>query len=330
MGFVGSAEVRRLLAERASVRDLTRPTSDRRALAGLDVEVVTGDLTDRDSVRAAVRGTDTLFHVAADYRLWVPDPPTIYAANVEGSRNIILAAAEAGIDRIVYTSSVAVLGLHPDGRPADEETPSTASGMIGHYKRSKFLAEEAVMALVRDEKIPVRLVNPAAPVGPFDVKPTPTGRMILDAAAGRMPAYVDTGLNVVHVDDVAEGHLLALEKGVPGRRYILGAENLYLKEILRDIADLTGGRPPMVRLPHNLIMPVAYLSEGWARLTRGGEPRVTRDGVRMARKTMFFSADRARHELGFKPRPAREALVDAIDWFRQAGYLGTGQSGKGS
>ncbi|MFQ5692848.1 MAG: NAD-dependent epimerase/dehydratase family protein, partial [Nitrospinota bacterium] len=217
--------------------------------------------------------------------------------------------------------SVATLGLRRDGRPADEETPVHLEEMIGHYKRSKFLAEEAVRAFVREEGFPVVIVHPSAPVGPRDRKPTPTGRLILDAAAGHMPAYVDTGLNVVHVDDVAEGHRLALEKGEPGRGYILGGENMTLKEILTRVAALTGRRPPRIRLSPGVVLPLAWLAQGWARMTGGKEPRITVDGVRLARKKMFFSCERAREELGFRPRPAEEALRDAVDWYRGQGLL---------
>jgi dihydroflavonol-4-reductase len=321
-GFVGSAVARKLLEAGETVRVLARPGSDRRNIVDLKVEVIEGDLRDRASLERALRGCSALFHVAADYRLWVPRPDEIYQANVEGSRNIVLAAAEAGVARIVYTSSVAVLGLIPGGTPADEATPVTVADMIGHYKRSKFLAEEEIRRLVREEGLPVVIVNPSTPIGPRDIKPTPTGRMIVDAAAGRMPAYVDTGLNVVHVDDVALGHLLAFERGAIGERYILGGENMALRDIFAAVAALTGRRAPRIRLPHDLIMPVAAVAEGWARVSGGGEPRVTRDSIRMARKKMFFSIEKARRDLGFAPRPASEALREAVAWFRQWGYCG--------
>ena len=320
-GFVGSAVARKLLAAGETVRVLARPGSDRRNVEGLAVEVVEGDLTDRASLERALKGCSALFHVAADYRLWVPRPAEIYRANVEGSRNIVLAAAEAGVGRIVYTSSVAVLGLIVGGTPADEDTPVALANMVGHYKRSKFQAEEEVRRLVREHGLPVVIVNPSTPIGPRDIKPTPTGRMIVDAAAGRMPAYVDTGLNVVHVDDVAEGHLLAFERGVVGERYILGGENMSLRQILIDVAKLTGRRAPFVRLPHNLILPVAAAAEGWARVAGGREPIVTLDSIRMAKKKMFFSAEKARRALGFAPRPAGEALREAVAWFREMGII---------
>ena len=319
-GFVGSAVVRALLDAGHEVRALVRPTSDRSNIDGLDVECVEGDLTRPETLEGPVAGCDALFHVAADYRLWVPRPREIYASNVDGTRELLRRAAAAGVARIVYTSSVATLGLHRNGTPSDEETQVGLADMIGHYKRSKFLAEEEVRRLALEEGVPVVIVNPAAPIGPRDIKPTPTGRTVLDAAAGRMPAYVDTGLNVVHVDDVAAGHLLAHERGKIGERYILGSENMTLKEILVTIAEITGGRAPRVRLPHDVLIPVALAAQGWARIS-GREPRVTLDGVRLAKKRMFFSIDKARRDLGYAPRAAREALVDAVTWFRERGYL---------
>jgi dihydroflavonol-4-reductase len=321
-GFVGSAVARKLLDRGRAVRVFARPGGDRANLQGLDVEIAEGDLRDAASFAPALKGVGTLYHVAADYRLWVRDTRELYAANVDATRDLLRAAAEAGVGRIVYCSSVAVLGINKDGTPSDEETPVTVADMIGHYKRSKFLAEQAVDALVREEGLPVVIVNPSTPVGPRDIKPTPTGRMIEDAACGRMPAYVDTGLNIVHVDDVAEGHLLAHDRGEVGRRYVLGGEDMALREILALIADIVGRKPPRVRLPHNLIMPAGYVSEAWARLTRSDrEPKVTVDAIRMAKKKMFFSSDRAKRELGYSPRPAEEAIRDAIDWIRAQGRL---------
>lgn len=317
-GFVGSAVARRLVDAGHGVRALVRPTSDRRNLDGLPVEIVPGDLRDRDSLKRALRGCRALFHVAADYRLWVRNPDEIYRSNVEGTRNVLLAALDAGVERIVYTSSVATLGLRNDGIPADEATPVSLGDMIGHYKRSKFLAEEVVRELYREHGLPVVVVNPSTPVGPRDRKPTPTGRMVADAAAGRMPAYVDTGLNVVHVDDVAEGHLLAFASGKIGERYILGGENLSLRAILAEIAALAGRRPPKIRLPHDAVLPFAYLVEGWARLGGTDQPLLTVDGVKLAKKRMYFSSDKARRELGYAPRPARDALKDAVEWFRRS------------
>ena len=314
-GFVGTAVARHLLAAGHEVRAFVRPGSDRRNLQDLTIELSEGDLRDRASLDRAVTGCDAVFHVAADYRLWIPEPPPIYATNVDGTRNVLFAAAAAGIERIVYTSSVATLGLNSDGHPSDETTPAGLDDMIGHYKRSKFLAEAAVREIVAAENLPVVVVNPSTPIGPQDIKPTPTGRMIQDAARGKMPVYVDTGLNIVHVDDVARGHLLAYEHGRIGERYILGGEDLTLRQILELIADLTGRPPPRIRLSHSVVMPIAYLSEFWARLTRGAEPRATVDGVRMSRKLMFFSSAKAETELGYSYRPAKEAMADAVDWF---------------
>jgi len=320
-GFVGSAVLRQLIIAGHSVCALVRTKSDRRNLVGLDVEIVTGDLTDRGSLDRALVGCSTLFHVAADYRLWVPHPQEIYETNVTGTRNIMLAAANAGVTRIVYTSSVATLGLTPDGSPADEDSPVSLEDMIGHYKRSKFLAEAEVKRLADEEGLPVVIVNPSTPVGPRDVRPTPTGRMIVDAASGRMPAFVDTGLNLVHVDDVAIGHLLAFERGKIGERYVLGGQNMTLKEILCELAAITGQRPPRICLPHRLVLPIAYVTEACARLTRGKEPRITLVGVRLAKKKMFFSTDKAKRVLGSHPRPVKEALAEAVDWFRENGYI---------
>lgn len=316
-GFVGAAVARQLVARGEAVRVLARPGGDRRNLAGLDVAVVDGDLTDRASLARACAGIDRLYHVAADYRLWVPRPAAIYRANVDGTRDLMLAAAEAGVGRIVYTSSVATLGLAVDGAAADEATPVGLADMVGHYKRSKFLAEETVRRLIRDAGLPAVIVNPSTPIGPGDIKPTPTGRMIADAVAGRMPAYVDTGLNLVHVDDVAAGHLLAGERGAVGERYILGGENLTLKTILEAIAGLLGRTPPRWRLDHRLVLPVAYLVEGWARLTGLADPMVTVDAVRMSKKRMFFTSAKAERALGYAHRPAAEAIAAAVDWFRR-------------
>jgi dihydroflavonol-4-reductase len=321
-GFVGSAVVRALVSRREPVHAMVRPGSSRlRLLEGLPVEIVTGDLTDPASCRAALEGCNALFHVAADYRLWVPQPAAMYRTNVEGTRQLLLAAAAAGIARIVYTSSVATLGLRPDRRPADETAPATLAAMVGHYKRSKFLAEQAVRDLIAETGLPVVIVNPAAPVGPGDARPTPTGRMVLEAARGRFPAYVDTGLNLVHVDDVAEGHLLAFERGRLGERYILGGDNLSLGDMLAVIASLTGRRAPRWRLPAGALLPIALLAEAVARLSGGREPLVTADGVRMARKPMYFTSAKAERELGYRSRPAVEGLRDAIAWYRSRGCL---------
>lgn len=318
-GFVGSAVARRLLAEGFAVRVLARPGSDRRNLAGIEVEVAEGNLTDPASLQRACAGCEALFHVAADYRTWAPRPQELYQANVEGSRALMRAALQAGVKRAVYTSSVAVLGIPKDGTPGDESTPVTVDDMIGHYKRSKYLAEEAVREFV-GQGLNLVIVNPSTPIGPRDLKPTPTGRIVVDAASGRMPAYVDTGLNIVHVDDVAEGHWLAFSKGRPGERYVLGGTDMSLRRILETIADIVGRKPSKVRLPHAAVMPVAYIAEGLARLT-GKPPVATVEEVRMSKKLMFFSSAKAQRELGYRIRPAREALEDAVRWYRDNGYI---------
>ena len=320
-GFVGAAVLRSLIAAGHNVRALVRPNSDRRNLSGVDCEIVTGDLTEPESLKRAVRGCETVFHVAADYRIWVPDREKMNRVNVEGTVELIRAATAAGVSRIVYTSSVATLRLRDDGFPADEESHAELSDMIGAYKQSKFLAEREVKRLVVEEKSPVVTVQPTAPFGPRDVKPTPTGRMVVEAASGRMPAYVNTGLNVVHVDDVATGHLLAYEKGAVGESYILGGENRTLQWILETVAELTGQRPPLIRLPHWFVTPIAHIWEGVTRLRGRGEPMLTVDSVRMARKLMYFSSEKARRELGYSPRPAVEALRDEVEWFYEHGYV---------
>ena len=321
-GFVGSAVLRHLVEKGLKARALVRPTSERKNLEGVDAEVATGDLTEPETLAPALDGCDGLFHVAADYRLWTRDPAPMFAANVDGTRNILLAAKAAGVIRMVYTSSVATLGFDPGGGPADEETPVSFDDMIGSYKKSKFLAEAEVRRLIADLALPLVIVNPSTPVGPRDIKPTPTGRMLVEAALGRIPAYVDTGLNVVHVDDVAAGHLLAFEKGEAGERYILGGENMALGRILGEIARLRGRAGPRIRIPHGLVLPLAYGAEAWTRLSGGDVPFVTVDELRMARKKMFYSSDKARRRLGYAPRPARQALADAIDWFASNGYFG--------
>ena len=316
-GFVGSAVVRQLLAAGYAVRALVRESSPLANLDGLRVEIATGDLDDRASLGRALRGCSGLFHVAADYRIWVPDQGRMLATNVDGTRNVMRAALAAGIRRIVYTSSVAALGV-PEHGPGDEDTPVLEQDMIGPYKRSKFLAEALVRRMIADEALPAIIVNPSTPVGPFDVRPTPTGRMIVEAAANRMPAYVDTGLNVVHVDDVGRGHVLAYEKGRIGRRYILGGDDMPLAAILARIAEMYGRRPPRLRLPHAAVLPIALLSQTWSRFS-GGEPFATVDGLRMARKRMFFTSERARCELDYAPRPAGDALRDAVAYFAARG-----------
>ena len=317
-GFVGAAVARALLAGGHAVRALVRRGSDRRNLDGLDVTLVEGDLSDPATLAPAVAGCRFVVHVAADYRIWVPDPDAMLRANVAGTEALMRAALAAGVERVVHCSSVAALGLTGTDAPADETTPVREEHIVGIYKLSKYRAEQAVLRMVRAEGLPAVIVNPAAPVGPRDIKPTPTGRMIADAAAGRMPAYVDTGLCVVHVDDVAAGHVLALSRGRIGERYILGGENLTLRDLLALVAAETGRPAPRLRLPRGMLWPVAIGFEAAARIG-GIEPLVTRDHLRMAAKKMFFSSEKAKRELGFSPRPARGAVRDAVAWFARQG-----------
>jgi dihydroflavonol-4-reductase len=318
-GFVGAAVARSLKREGWQVRALVRASSPRANLDALALDVVVGDLTVASSLETAVVGCDALFHVAADYRLGAPDPAELYATNVEGTRNLLAAAARAGTKKIIYTSSVATIGIPKDGSPGDEGTPVSLEAMIGHYKRSKFLAEQVVLEAAA-AGLPAVIVNPSTPVGPGDVKPTPTGQLVRDAAAGRMPAYVDTGLNIVHVDDVAAGHLKAFHRGRSGQRYILGGEDMTLKQVLEAISLLVDRPPPRVRLPYAAVLPLAYLAEGVARIT-GRTGRITLEGVRMSRKRMFFSSAKAVRELGYGWQPPTRAFADAVGWFRDHGYL---------
>jgi len=319
-GFVGSAVARTLAAAGLRVRALVRQRSPRFHLADLDLDYVEGDLRDAESIVRAAKGTRYVFHVAADYRLWAPDPRDIYAANVEGTRHVMQAALRAGVERVVYTSSVATLELRVDGSPADESNPLSEPQGIGTYKRSKIAAERLVEAMVLNDGLPAVVVNPSTPIGPRDVKPTPTGRIIVEAARGRIPGFVDTGLNLVHVDDVAAGHLAALERGVVGERYILGGANVTFADMLADIARLVGRARPRLRLPRAAVLPIAYGAEALARFT-GREPFATVDGVRMAKHRMFFTAAKAERELGFRARPYLHGIDDAIRWFRDNGYL---------
>jgi dihydroflavonol-4-reductase len=320
-GFVGSAVARALVGARFRVRALVRQGSPRFHLDGLDLEFIEGDIRDADAVRRAIAGSRYVFHVAADYRLWARDRSEIFAANVDGTRNIMQEAVRAGTERVVYTSSVATLGLRSDGSPADEAVRLTEEEGIGAYKRSKIAAERLVEAMIANEGLPAVIVNPSTPIGPRDVKPTPTGRIIVEAALGRIPAFVDTGLNLVHVDDIADGHIAALRRGLVGERYILGGANVLFADMLADIARLVGRKPPHLRIPRAVAMPVAYAAETVAWFT-GREPFATVDGIRMAAHRMFFTAAKAERDLGFRPRPYLLGLEDAIQWFRQAGYLG--------
>jgi len=313
-GFLGSAIANVFRDAGFAVRVMVRTTSPRTNLYVGD-EMVTGDLTEPDTLRPALKGVRYLVHAAADYRLWAKRPQDLIDANVEGTRNIMRAALQEGVERVVYTSSVATIAPgHDETRPL---TPETA---IGIYKRSKVLAERAVEAMVERDNLPAVIVNPSTPIGPRDVKPTPTGRVIVEAASGKMPGFVDTGLNLAHVDDVANGHLLALRHGRTGERYILGGENVLLSRMLADIAELVGRRPPSLRIPRLAVWPLAIGAEAVAQIT-GREPFVSRDALRMAAYKMFFDDAKARRELGYTSRPYREGLTDAIGWFRQAGYV---------
>lgn len=317
-GFVGSAVARALAGRGLRVRALLRAGADRRNIAGLDCDVVTGDMRDADAMTAALRGARYLFHVAADYRLWAPDPDEIARNNLQGARATMTAALRAGVERIVYTSSVAT--LKPGAGPVDESARQTAEGAIGAYKRSKLLAEREVERLVATQNLPAILVSPSTPIGPRDIKPTPTGRIIVEAAAGRMPAFVDTGLNLVHVDDVAEGHLLALDKGRVGESYILGGQDVMLQTMLAEIAARAGRRAPTIRLPRAPLFPLAFCAETLARLT-GRAPFLTADALRMSRYRMFFSSAKAERELGYRARPWQQGLDEALAWFSANGYL---------
>jgi dihydroflavonol-4-reductase len=319
-GFVGSAVVKHLVEAGWRVRALLRPTSPRTQLAGLGVEYAEGDINAAESVARAVTGVRYVFHVAADYRLWARQPSELMRTNVEGTRTVMLAAQRAGVERIVYTSSVATLAPRPNGESSDESSPLRPADAISAYKQSKVLAERLVETLIAEAGLPAVIVNPSAPIGPRDVRPTPTGRIIVEAASGRMPGFVDTGLNLVHVDDVAAGHLAALREGRIGERYILGGQNVALAQMLADIARLVGRSPPRLRIPRGLLFPLALAAEAVAQAT-GREPFATVSGLRMAKYRMYFTSAKAERELGYRARPYGDALADAIDWFRRAGYL---------
>jgi dihydroflavonol-4-reductase len=318
-GFVGSAVARAAIARGFAVRVLMRPGSDRANIIGLDCEIVQGDMRDPAAMTRAMTGARYVFHVAADYRLWARDMGEITRNNLDGARAMMQAAHACRIERIVYTSSVAALKPQ-DGAASDETSRHTEDSAIGAYKRSKLVAERHVERMIATQNLPVVIVSPSTPIGPRDIKPTPTGRIIIEAATGRMPAFVDTGLNLVHVDDVAEGHMLALEKGRIGENYILGGEDVALERMLAVIAELVGRKPPRLRLPRGPLFPLAYAAEAVARLT-GTEPFLTVDALRMSRYRMYFSSAKARRELGYSARPYRAALEDALTWFRVHGYL---------
>ncbi len=314
-GFLGWHVANRLLARGERVRALVRDTSRVRELDG---EVVVGDLRDPESLERAVAGCAVVYHVAADYRLWAKDPSELYRSNVEGTRNLLTAARDAGVERVVYTSTVGCIGIPEDG-PGNEDTRVDFEQMAGAYKRSKFEAEQVALEFARSG-FPVVIVNPTAPIGDHDFKPTPTGKILVDYLKGDLPAFVDTGLNLVDVDDTAEGHLLACERGISGERYILGCENLTLQQILTRLAAISGGEAPRWRIPYAVAYTAGLASTGWANLT-GHEPRAPIDAVKMARKKMFVSLDKAKRELGFNPRPVDGALRRAVDWFRANGYV---------
>lgn len=318
-GFVGAAVARKALARGYRVKVLMRATASRANIEGLDVEVATGDMRDAASMTAAMQGARYLFHVAADYRLWARDPSEIARNNLEGARATMTAALRAGVERVVYTSSVAAL-KPGSGNAVDETSRHTPQSVIGAYKLSKLLAEREVERMIAEESLPAVIVAPSTPIGARDVKPTPTGRIIVEAATGRMPAFVDTGLNLVHVDDVAEGHFLALERGQIGENYILGGTDVTLAQMLADIAALAGRRAPTVKLPRGPLFPLAFAAEAMARVT-GREPFLTADALRMSRYRMYFSSAKAMRELGYAARPYREGLTDAYTWFGANGYL---------
>jgi len=318
-GFLGAHVARTLAAQGANLRLLVRPTSDLRNLEGLEAERVTGDLRDPASLDRAMAGCDTVFHVAADYRLWVPDPQPMYRSNVEGTRNLLAAARQARVGRVVYTSSVATMGFRSNGHPADEDSPVSLADMIGPYKRSKYMAEQLALEAGRTGQ-DVVVVNPTTPVGEMDIKPTPTGRIVLDFLKKKFPAYLDTGLNLVDAAECARGHLLALEKGKSGERYILGGENLTLKQLLDCLSAITGLPSPRLRVPNLVALGAAVVDELVTGRLLGREPRATVDAVRMGRKKMFVSSAKAERELGWKIVPVEDALRRAAEWFRAKGY----------
>ena len=318
-GFVGSAVARALAARGTRVRGLIRESSPRANLTDFPGELVEGDLRDAEAVARAMGGVRHLFHVAADYRLWAPDPEEIVRNNAATTRIVMEAALAAGVERVVYTSSVATLKPR-DGGPADESRAAAPDQVVGAYKRSKVVAERLVEDMVAARGLPAVIVQPSTPIGPRDVRPTPTGRIIVEAANGRMPAFVDSGLNLVHVDDVATGHLLAFDRGRVGARYILGGQDVMLGDMLAEIAAIVGRKAPTIRIPRAPLFPLAWVNEQVARVT-GGDPFLNMDSLRMAKHRMFFTSARAEAELGYRARPHREALADAIAWFRGAGMV---------
>jgi dihydroflavonol-4-reductase len=321
-GFIGYHVARLLVDGGFQVRATVRKGSDSRSLASLGVEVVAGDIRDYESLSRALQGCNLLFHLAADYRLWVPDPGTMYETNVQGTKNVMEAALRRGVERVVYTSTVGVLKASLGGRPSNEETPVSLSDMVGDYKKSKFLAEQEVYGFI-DKGLPVVIVNPSTPVGPADAKPTPTGKMIVEFLKGRMPAYLDTGLNFVDVEDVAKGHLLAAQAGRVGQRYILGNRNMTLREFLECLGRVSGRRPPRVRLPYLPVLIAAYCDEAISKLLYGRSPVIPLSGVKMAKYFMYFDPSKAVRELGMPQRPVEDAVAKAVAWFMDNGYVKT-------
>ncbi len=319
-GFVGSHVARALVAAGADLRLLVRPTSLKDNIAGLPAEIAVGDLREPESLKKAMSGGDFVFHVAADYRLWVRDPEQMYRSNVEGTRAVIRAAQESGVRRVIYTSSVATMGFTRDGHIAAEDSPVSIRDMVGHYKRSKFMAEEIALEAGR-KGASVVVVNPTTPIGENDIKPTPTGRIVVDFLNRKFPAYVDTGLNLADVKEVARGHLLAMEKARPGERYILGGQNLTLKQILDKLSAITGLPSPTMKVPHVVAMGFAALDQFFIGIVLGREPRATIDAVKMGRKKMFATSVKAEHALGYKVLPVEDALRRAVEWFQDHGYV---------
>jgi dihydroflavonol-4-reductase len=318
-GFIGSNIARELLEDGREVRVLARPGSDVSNLSGLDVEFWKGDLLDQASLRQGLKGCDVLYHSAADYRLWTRNPDEMYRINVGGTEAILEASLENGISKVVYTSSVGTLGNPGDGNPGTEDTPVTLADMVGTYKKSKYLAERVAEKYI-SKGLPLVVVNPSTPVGPRDIKPTPTGKIIVDFLKRKMPAYLDTGLNIIAVEDCARGHLLAEKKGLVGQKYILGNTNLTLRDIFGLLEEITGLKAPEVRLPYLPILMAAYINEGISRIT-GREPLIPLAGVQMAAKYMYFDSSRSIEELGLPQTPVKEALSRAVDWFRSKGYV---------
>ncbi|MBI4774870.1 MAG: NAD-dependent epimerase/dehydratase family protein [Deltaproteobacteria bacterium] len=319
-GFIGG-HLTRLLVERGDhVRALVRPASDREMLSSLEAETVFGDVRDCESVVRAAKGCDTVFHVAADYRLWVPNPSDMYETNVQGTVNVLEAALAVNVHRVVYTSTVGALGIPKNGSPGDETTPVKERDLCGPYKRSKYLAEQKALAY-NGKGLPVVIVNPSTPVGPGDRKPTPTGKMIVDFLNGKIPAFLDTGLNLVHVEDVAEGHILAHQRGKPGEKYILGCRNLTLAEIFRLLAEASGLPAPKIRLPYAPVLAAAYVTEAVSRSITHREPLICLNAVRMAKRKMFFDNTKAVRELGISQTPVERALEEAVTWFRNHDYV---------